>query len=113
MVYNPRLYLGTDIFSEDHVSRAVFADGSWADENGFYYAPSSKMTYVENKKKEYTKAELKEINTEIKMRQKMSASAIKSNYFKYLGEGLKNCQKKISSIYAREILIQSKNSEKR
>ena len=97
MDYDPRLYLGTDIFSEDHVSRAVFADGSWADENGFYYAPSSKMTYVENKKKEYTKAELKEINTEIKMRQKMSASAIKSNYFKYLGEGLKKYQKKDST----------------
>ncbi len=95
MDYDPRLYLGTDIFSEDHVSRAVFADGSWMDENGFYYAPSSKLTLVDNAKKKYTTAELKTINTDIKTRQKMSASAIKSNYFKYLGEGLKKYQAEI------------------
>ena len=29
MEYDPRLYLGTDIMSESHESRAVFADGSW------------------------------------------------------------------------------------
>ena len=96
MDYDPRLYLGTDIFSEDHVSRAVFADGSWMNENGFYYAPNSKLTLVENASKKYTNEELKTINSEISKRQKMSASAIKSNYFKYLGDGLKKYQEQIN-----------------
>ena len=34
------------------------------------------------------------INQEISNRQKMSASAIKSNYFNYLGDSLKKYQKK-------------------
>ena len=84
--YDPRLYLGTDIFSKTHVSRAYFVDGSWQDENASYYAPSSKITYVEGKEK-YSANVLKSINTEINQRQSMSASAIRSNYFKYLGEG--------------------------
>ena len=95
--HDPRLYLGTDIFSEDHVSRTVFADGSWMDENGFFYAPKSAMTYVKNPKKQYSKAELKEINSDISLRQKMSASAIKTNYFKYLGDGLKKYQKEVKT----------------
>lgn len=93
--FDPRLYLGTDIFSDAHQSRAVFADGSWQDENGFYYAPSSKMTYVKDPKHEYTISELKGINKEISTRQKMSASTIKSNYFKYLEAGLKKYQAEI------------------
>ncbi len=88
MDYDPRYYLGTDVFSKDHVSRVVFADGSWQNELGYYHAPNNKMNYVDGAK-ELSNAELKEINQEIKTRQKMSASAIKSNYFKYLGEGLK------------------------
>lgn len=31
MDYDPRLYLGTDIFSNNH-GRTVFADGSWQDD---------------------------------------------------------------------------------
>lgn len=84
--YDPRLYMGTDIFSDDHASRVVFADGSWQDENGYYYAPGSKMNYFGDKT--YTNEELKEINLEIKERQKMSASAIENNYYKYLFEGV-------------------------
>lgn len=94
MDYDPRLYLGTDIFSESHQSRVVFADGSWQSEIGYYHAPSSKMTYVEGAT-ELSSTELKEINTEINRRQKMSASAIKANYFKYLGDGLKKYQTQI------------------
>lgn len=90
--YDPRLYLGTDIFSEDHASRVVFADGSWQNERGYYNAPSSKMNYLEGAET-YTNQELKSINTEIKTRQKMSANAIKSNYFKYLGDGLEKYKK--------------------
>lgn len=88
MDYDPRLYLGTDVFSESHASRAVFADGSWTDENGYYHAPNSKMNYLEGAKT-YSTDEIVYINQEISKRQKMSESAIRSNYFKYLGEGLK------------------------
>lgn len=88
MEYDPRLYLGTDIMSDSHKSLAVFADGSWQNEFGFYYAPSSKMTYSQKEFK-YTNQELKEINTEISTRQKMSTNAIKKNYFNYLNSGIK------------------------
>ncbi len=86
--YDPRLYLGTDAFSKSHVSRAVFADGSWTNERGYYHAPNSSMKYVEGAES-YTNEELVYINQEISNRQKMSASAIKANYFNYLVEGLK------------------------
>ena len=91
--YDPRLYLGTDIFSNTHSSRAVFADGSWTNERGYYHAPNSSMKYLEGAEK-YTDKELMYINQEISNRQKMSASAIKSNYFNYLGDSLKKYQKK-------------------
>lgn len=87
MDYDPRLYLGTDAFSELHQSRAVFADGSWTNERGYYHAPANRMNYLDGAE-EYNTEEMRSINQEINTRQKMSASAIKSNYFKYLGEGL-------------------------
>lgn len=87
MNYDPRLYLGHDIFDKDYPGRVVFADGSWQDKIGFYYAPTSKISYFD-KNKNYTNTELKEINSEISKRQKMSTSAIKTNYFNYLGKGL-------------------------
>ena len=87
MDYDPRLYLGTDVFSDTHVSRAYFADGSWADDRGFYYTPGNKMTYLDGATP-YSDAELRAINNEIATRQRMSGSAIRSNYFNYLGEGL-------------------------
>ena len=40
----------------------------------------------------YTTEELKSINSEILERQKMSTTAIKENYFKYLGDGLTKYQ---------------------
>jgi phosphoglycerol transferase MdoB-like AlkP superfamily enzyme len=85
--YDPRLYLGTDVFSKTHMSRAYFADGSWQDENASYYAPSSKITYF-NDAQPYDAKTLRSINQEISTRQSMSASAIRTNYFKYLSEGL-------------------------
>ena len=85
--YDPRLYLGTDIMS-DYVGRVAFADGSWQDEVGYYKATSGKFTETNDKGKTYTDEELMNINNEINAKQKMSAQAIKSNYFKYLKEGL-------------------------
>ena len=91
--YDPRLYLGTDVFSKTHMSRAYFADGSWQDEKASYYAPSSKITYFNNAEP-YDAKTLRSINQEISTRQSMSASAIRTNYFKYLGEGLEKYKPK-------------------
>lgn len=87
MDYDPRLYLGTDVFSKVHPDRAYFVDGSWVDKNASYYAPSAKLTYAQGAT-QYDAATLRSINSEISTRQSMSGSAIRSNYFKYLGEGL-------------------------
>ena len=84
--YDPRLYLGTDIFS-DNFGRTVFADGSWQDDKGYYSAPNGKFIAVD-KNNTYTNEELKNINAEINIRQKMSALAIKNNYFEYLYKGI-------------------------
>ena len=91
MDYDPRLYLGTDALSETHVSRAYFSDKSWVDENGFYYAPTNKMTYTGDK--QYDATTIASINKEVSNRQNMSATAIQNNYFKYLYEGLEKYKK--------------------
>lgn len=88
--YDPRLYLGTDIMSDNH-GRAVFADGSWQDDRGYYSATSGKFK-AKDGMEAYTSEELLAINQEITTRQKMSALAIKNNYFNYLGKGLKKYQ---------------------
>ena len=80
--YDPRLYLGTDILSDSH-GRTVFADGSWQDEVGYYNATSGKFK-PKDESITYTSEELIEINKEINTRQKMSANAIKIDYFNYL-----------------------------
>ena len=86
--YDPRLYMGTDIFSKSHVSRSYFVDGSWQDENAYYHAPTSKITYFEGKN-QYSADMIRNINLEITKRQSMSANAITSDYYKYLDEGLR------------------------
>lgn len=106
--YDPRLYLGTDIFSESHDSRAAFADGSWADERGFYYAPNSKMTYNEGAEA-YTNEEIAAINKGITTRQKMSATAIKNNYFKYLGKFFEN--NKVEAIPEVEVAVSEEENK--
>src|SRR5574344_518761 len=84
--YDPRLYLGHDVFS-DYSDRAVFADGSWQDSLGFYSATSG--TFIpKDQTNTYTNEELININNEITLRQQMSALAIKNNYFSYLNNAL-------------------------
>ncbi len=109
MDYDPRLYLGHDIFDKEHASRVVFADGSWQSEDAFYYAPSSKMTYFNDHK--IDNATLKSINSEISTRQKMSALAIKTNYFKYLGEGLEKYRSEIAKEKGETIQNNSESEE--
>lgn len=82
--YDPRLYFGNDIFSQSS-KRSVFADGSWQDNIGYYSATSGKFI-PEDETSTYTTDEIISINKEINQRQKMSALAIKNDYFNYLNK---------------------------
>lgn len=86
--YDPRLYLGNDIMDENYFGRVQFVDGSWEDSIGFYKATNGKFTETNEKGKTYTTDEILVINNDISTKQKMSALAIKNNYFKYLNDGL-------------------------
>jgi len=92
--YDPRYYVGEDMFNNEVVHRAVFTDGSWQDEIGFYNASTDR--FVPNNPEEliniYTDEKILEINTEINQRQKMSTNAIKQNYFHKLLESMKEFQ---------------------
>lgn len=86
--YDPRLYFGNDIMDKNYFGRVQFVDGSWQDSVGFYRATIGKFTETNNEGKTYTTDEIIAINNDITLKQKMSALAIKNNYFKYLNEGL-------------------------
>ncbi len=84
--YDPRLYLGTDLLSNDYESRVVFADGSWKNED-FYY-DATKNSLVVFGSKELSLDELKLINDDINTKINVSNDAIKNNYFAYLEKKL-------------------------
>ena len=100
--YDPRLYLGTDIMSEND-GRVAFSDGSWQDEVGFYKSTTTKFTTTNDDNKTYTTDELVSINKEISNKQKMSALAIRNNYFKYLNEGLEKYKKEIQEEQTQQL----------
>ena len=77
--YDPRFYLGEDLFSSDFSNRVVFADGSWEDGVARYDARSSTVTYFGSQ--EYSTSELQKINREINLKKQMSKLAITSDYF--------------------------------
>ena len=113
--YDPRLYLGHDTFSE-YEDRTVFSDGSWQDAKGYYNASTGKFTPKEETNT-YTDDELIEINNEINVRQKMSALAIRTDYFNYLGKALDSEKQKLleetnkePEIKESEVLNGSSNS---
>lgn len=86
--YDPRLYMGSDIFSKDYDNRIVFSDGSWQDKKAFYDATTNKIDYV-SKTDTYTDEEIKRINETIKNKYLISSLSIKTNYFNYLDTKLK------------------------
>jgi len=92
--YDPRLYLGHDIFS-NYDDVAIFADGSWQDEIGYYNAVSGK--FIDGNKNDnltHTNEEIVALNNTIQTAQKMSGLAIKNNYFNYLKKGLDKINEK-------------------
>lgn len=84
--YDPRLYVGSDILSDDYENRVIFSDGSWQDDIAFYNATTGKITYYGDET--YTSDYIIAVNKEISVRIKMSNTAITSNYFEYLYKGL-------------------------
>ncbi|MBQ8901448.1 MAG: sulfatase-like hydrolase/transferase [Bacilli bacterium] len=80
--YDPRLYMGDDLLSDDYESLVVFADGSWKNEKAYYNASTSKLKYYGEDT--YTTEEVQKINSDVSLKISMSSKAIKSNYFNYL-----------------------------
>ena len=84
--YDPRYYMGEDLFSSDYQSIVVFYDYSWKNEYAYYNSSTGKITYFTDFT--YTDEEIKEINSQIYAKMNMSSNAIKSNYFAYLFSAL-------------------------
>lgn len=94
--YDPRLYLGTDMFSDDYESLAVFADGSWKNERAFYDASKMKIKYYSSN--EYTSDEIKKINETIDEHVTVSSRIVTNNYYEYLEEKLEEYKEKVSEL---------------
>ena len=86
--YDPRLYMGTDLLSDEYKSLVVFADGSWKNELAYYNASTGNIKYYTNSK--YNVEEVQKINEEVTLKIQMSNLAIKNNYFAYLEKAFNN-----------------------
>ncbi len=80
--YDPRYYMGTDVFSDDYLNIVAFADGSWKNADVYYNASSGSVKYYTSN--EYTTDELIRINNIVTNRMQISESIIRNNYFNYL-----------------------------
>ncbi len=89
--YDPRLYMGNDLFDSNYESLAIFTDGSWKNEYGFYSATKSK--FFSNGIGDISSEKIISLNTMINNKIKMSNLAIKKNYFSYLEKNLAKYQK--------------------
>lgn len=80
--YDPRLYFGKDLNSEEFTSRAVFSDGSWKNEYAYFDASKSEIKYYSDFT--YTPEQLEAINTLITNDMTISTNIIKLDYFNNL-----------------------------
>ncbi len=95
--YDPRLYMGYDVLSDDYWNIVTFADGSWKNNLVYYNAGTSSVKYyVEDG---MSIDEIKNINQIITNKMQMSSNIIKNNYFKYLDESLKELEEE-HNVYA-------------
>ena len=72
--YDPRLYMGTDVFSKNHEDFVYFTDYSWYD--GKYYSKK------DLKESEYAKKISTKVNNKIKINGKIISSDFYKNYKK-------------------------------
>ena len=86
--YDPRYYMGTDVFSDDYLNIVAFADGSWKNSDVYYNASSGSIKYYTSN--EYTTDELIRINNIVTNRMQISESIIRNNYFNYLDNKIKS-----------------------
>lgn len=84
--YDPRLYMGSDVFSDDYLNVVTFADGSWKNDSAYYNAASGTITYYNDEEMELE--EIKKINNLITAKMQMSSLIIRNNYFSYLDSAL-------------------------
>ena len=95
--YDPRLYMGYDVLSDDYWNVVTFADGSWKNNLVYYNAGTSSVKYyVEDG---MSIDEIKNINQIITNKMQMSRYIIENNYFKYLDESLKELEEE-HNVYA-------------
>ena len=95
--YDPRLYMGYDVLSDDYWNIVTFADGSWKNNLVYYNAGTSSVKYyVEDG---MSIDEIKNINQIITNKMQMSSNIIKNNYFEYLDENLKELEEE-HNVYA-------------
>ncbi len=95
--YDPRYYMGTDVFSDDYLDLVVFADGSWKNSKAYYDASASKIKYYGSD--EYTSLEIQDINNIVQARMQISAAIIQNNYYNYL-EGISKSIKEEKEVLA-------------
>jgi phosphoglycerol transferase MdoB-like AlkP superfamily enzyme len=96
--YDPRLYMGEDILSDDYKSLVTYADGSWKNNDVYYNATTAVLkNYTENN---YTNEEIIDINNEINAKMNMSSLIIKNNYFYDLNEKIKIQKQENANILA-------------
>jgi len=81
--YDPRFYVGEDLFDENFSGRVVFQDGSWEDSVARYDAMDSSITYFDESVT-YSIEEIQKINLDIYNKKTMSKLAIETDYFTYL-----------------------------
>ncbi len=84
--YDPRLYMGSDIFDENYWDLVVFADGSWKNDLLYYNAGTSEVTYYTDEI--VSTEDIISINNRITAKMQMSALIIQNNYYEYLMESL-------------------------
>ena len=84
--YDPRYYMGHDLFDKDYENKVVFADGSWKNDKVYYNAANGKLKVYEEGA--YTDEEIMKITQTIRDQINISNKAIKNNYFEYLGKKL-------------------------
>ena len=84
--FDSRLYMGLDALSSEYDSLVIFPDGSWKNENAYYNASTSKISYYT--KNMYTDEEILAINSKVRLKLEMSSLAIRRNYFSYLNKSL-------------------------
>ena len=80
--YDPRKYVGTDVFSDEYLNIVAFADGSWKNSEAFYDARTASIKYYTDKT--YTMDEIVNINNMVTTKMQVSEAIIRNNYFNYL-----------------------------